>query len=56
MIQYKEKKADTIENLVHQMWLSIYHRPTRIRYDSGNEFLSYAFKNYLIKDNYGIKP
>ena len=42
-------------NLVDQTWLCKYPRPTIIVYDCRNEFLSHAFKNYLIKNEYGIK-
>ena len=37
------------------MGLCRYTRPTIITYDRGNEFLGHAFKNYLIKTEYGIK-
>ena len=29
--------------------------PTRIKYDSGNELMGHAFKNYLIENTHGIK-
>ena len=37
------------------MWLYRYPRPTIITYDRGNEFFGHAFKNNLIKNEYGIK-
>ena len=37
-------------------WLCIYPRPEIIAYDHGNELLGHAFKNYIIKNKYGIKP
>ena len=49
IVQYKDKNAATIENLVEQTWLCGYPLPKIINYDQGNEFLGHAFKNYLIK-------
>ena len=46
IIQYKDKKSATITNLVEQMWLCRYPRPTIITYDRWNEFLGNALKNY----------
>ena len=45
IIQYKDKYASTIENLLKKMWLCIHSRPTIITYDCGNEVLGHAFKN-----------
>ena len=50
IVQYKDKHAATIENLLEQTWLCIYPRPVIILYDRGNEFLGHAFKNDLIKN------
>ena len=55
IVQYSDKTAANIANLVEQTWLSRYPRPTIITYDKGNEFLGHAFKNELIQKEYGIK-
>ena len=55
IVQYNEKEAYTIEKLVEQTWLCVYPRPAIITYDRLNKFLGYAFKNYLIEREYGIK-
>ena len=50
IIQYKDKQADTILNLVEKMWLCRYPRPKILTCYCGNEFLGHAFKNDLIKN------
>ena len=55
IVQYNDKQAATIENLVEQTWLCLYPRPMITTYDQGVEFLGHAFKNYLIKNEYLIK-
>ena len=55
IIQYKDKQADTILNLVEKMWLCIYPIPTIIMNNRRNKFLCHAFKNDLIENKYGIK-
>ena len=55
IIQYKDKHAVTISNLVEKTCLCRYPRPTIIMYDHGNEFLGHAFENDLIKNEYRIK-
>ena len=55
IVQYNGKKAATVSNLVQQIWLCRYTRPTIITYNSRNEFLGNSFKNNLIKKKYGIK-
>ena len=50
IIQYKDKQADTIVDLVEKMWLCRYLRPKIITCYCGNEFLGHAFKNDLIKN------
>ena len=42
--RYNDKQAATIENLVHQTWLSGYPQPTIITYDQGNELLGHTLK------------
>ena len=54
ILQYNDKQASTITNLVEQTWLCKYPCPTIITYDWGNEFLGHTFKND-IKKIYGIK-
>ena len=55
IVWYNDKQAATIANLVAQTWLCRYPGPTIITYDWLNEFLGHAFKNDLIKNEYGIK-
>ena len=55
IVQYNDKQAATIENLIEQKWLFRYPPPTIIMYYRGNEFLGHAFNNNLIKTEYGIK-
>ena len=47
IVQYNEKQAATISNLVEQKQLCRYPFPTIIMYDQVNEFLGHAFKNDL---------
>ena len=49
IVQYSDKHVDKITNLVEKPWLFRYPRPKIMAYNFRNEFLSYAFKNYLIK-------
>ena len=55
IVQYNDKHASTIENLVEKTLLCIYERPTIITYDRVNEFLGHTFGNNLSKKEYGIK-
>ena len=55
VIQYRDKQAATIANLVEQTWLFRYLRPTMITYDSRNLFLGHIFKSDLIRNKYRIK-
>ena len=55
ILRYNNKQADKITNLVDQTWLYRYPSSTIITYNWGNEFLDHAFKNDLIKNEYGIK-
>ena len=55
IVQYNDKPAATIENLVDQTWLCRHPRPTIITYYCGNEFPGYTLKNNLIKTEYRIK-
>ena len=55
IVQYNDKQASTIENLVEQTRLCKYPRLTIITYYRGNEFLGHAFKNDLIETECGIK-
>ena len=54
-VQYNDKKATTIANLVEKTWLYRYPGTTIITYNRGNEFPGHAFKNDIIKIKYGIK-
>ena len=44
IVQFNDKQASIISNLVEQAWLCLYPRPTIISYDRGNEFLGHLFK------------
>ena len=55
IVQYNNKQAATIANLVDKTWLCRYPRPTIITYNRGNYFLVHTFKNNLIETKYGIK-
>ena len=54
IVQYLDKKAITIANLVEQTWLARYPRPTVITYDQGTEFVGHEFQHTMAKE-YGIK-
>ena len=55
VMQYNDKTAMEIANLVETTWLIRYPCPVEITYDRGGEFLSREFKNILIEQEYGIK-
>ena len=55
ILQYKDKQAATIENVVEQTWLCRYPRPKIITYDRVNKFMGHAFKNNLIETEYVVK-
>ena len=55
MIEYNDKKAMTIANLVETMWLVQYTWPVEITYDQVGELLGHKFKSILIEQVYGIK-
>ena len=54
IVEYDNKRAAKIVDLVEQMWLARYPRPSIIMYDQGKEFLGQAFKNSFLQDMYGI--
>ena len=54
VVQYDDKIAITIVNLVATMQLSRYPRPIETMYDQGNEFIGHEFRKSLIEDEYGI--
>ena len=54
-MQYNDKKAMMIANLVETMWLVRYPRQVENQYDRVGEFLGHEFKNILIEQEYGIK-
>ena len=51
IIEYNDKQAATIANLVEKIWLCRYPRPTIIMYDHVNELLGRVFINNLIKND-----
>ena len=55
IVQYNDKQAATIANIVKQTWLCRYPHPTIITHNQVNELLGHAFKNDLIGKKYGIK-
>ena len=50
IIQYHDKQAATISNLVEQNWLFRYPKPKIILYNHGNRFLSRSLENNLMKN------
>ena len=54
IVQYDDKRAITIANLVETMWLSRYPRPMKIMYDQGKHFIGHELRNSLIEMEYRI--
>ena len=54
VVQYDDKRAITIANLVETTWLSRYLRPIEITYDQGKAFIGYEFRKSIIEDKNGI--
>ena len=54
VVQYDDKRAITIADLVETMWMSRYPRPIEITYDQGKEFICREFRKLLIETEYGI--
>ena len=52
IVQYDDKQAITIANLVEMEWLSRYPRPVKVIFDRGNEFMGQEFRSML--SDYGI--
>ena len=50
MMQYRDKKAMTIANLVKTTWMVRYPWPVEITYDLDGEFFGHEFKNSLIEN------
>ena len=48
--KYDYKYAISIVNLVDNMWLARYPRPTEIMYDQGSELIIHEFIKYLIEE------
>ena len=44
-----KKIAASIENLVENMWLTIYPRPIEIMYDQVSEFIFHELLKYIIE-------
>ena len=55
IVQYNDKQAATIPNLVDQTWLCRYSFPIMITYKRGNKFLVHSFNINIIRNIYGIK-
>ena len=53
IVQYEDKGAILITNLIETMWLSRYPRPIEIMYDQGKEFIGHGFRNHQLKWNTG---
>ena len=49
IMQYNDKRAISIANLVETTWLSRYPRPIEITYNQGSEFIGREFIKYLIE-------
>ena len=54
VVQYDDKRAINIANLVETTWLSRYPRPMEIMYDQEREFIGHEFRKSLIETEYGI--
>ena len=48
-MQYEDKGAISIANLVETTWLTRYPSPKKITYDQVSEFISHEFRKYLIE-------
>ena len=58
IMQYDDKRAISITNLVENTWLPRYPRPMEITCVQGSEFIGHEFRKYLIEkiwDNYQAK-
>ena len=44
IVQYDDKRAITIANLVETTWLSRYPRPMKIIYNQGKHFIGHEFR------------
>ena len=55
IVQYNNKQAATIANLVDQTWLFVYPLPKIVTYEQVNEFLGNAFKKDIIETEYVVK-
>ena len=53
-MQYDNKRAISIVNLVETTWVIRYPRPMEIMYDQGSEFTGHEFRKCLIETEYGI--
>ena len=47
-MQYNNKRAISIADLVKTTWLTGYPRPMEIMYDQGPEFIGHEFRKSLI--------
>ena len=54
VVQYYDKIAITIANLVETTWMYRYPRPIKITYDQGKECIGHNFRKSLIETEYGI--
>ena len=54
VIQYDDKIAISITNLVETTWMSRYPIPIEITYDQGNGFIGHEFRKSLIEIEYLI--
>ena len=54
LVQYYDKGAINIANLVESNWMSSYHRPIETMYDQGKEFIGHEFRKSLIGTEYRI--
>ena len=54
VIQYDNTRVIYIAKLFETMWLIRYLFPTKIVYYQVSQFISHAFRKYLIEEEYGI--
>ena len=54
VVQYPDKKAITVANLIEQQWLTRYPWPSIMTYNKGPEFVGQDFRR-MVTEDYGIK-
>ena len=55
IVEFDDKRSDTVANLVEQTWLCRYPWPEKCIFDHGSEFIGQEFQE-LMTEEYKIKP